>query len=72
MSNGWDPDHDNRPVGPDFGPNYLQRLYQQTIWEVATSRKSNCANDVQLIGPRAFVGFVTSQQTRRMFSSGIQ
>ena len=28
MSNGWDPDQDQRSVGPDLDPNCLQRLSQ--------------------------------------------
>ena len=26
MSNGFDPDQDRRSIGPDLGPNCLQRL----------------------------------------------
>ena len=26
VSNGWDPDQDQHSVGPDLGPNCLQRL----------------------------------------------
>ena len=25
---GWDPDQDRQIVGPDLGPNYLQRLWE--------------------------------------------
>ena len=37
VSNGLDPDQDRQNVGPDLGPNYLQR-YQQTT-KVAISKE---------------------------------
>ena len=39
MSIGLDPDQDQQKVGPDFGPNCLQRYQQMT--KVAAKRKES-------------------------------
>ena len=41
VSNILDPDQDRFFIGPDLGPNCLQRIYQQTIKVAASKEREN-------------------------------
>ena len=50
VSNSWDPDQGRRPVGPDLGPNCLQRFSADD-----KSRRLQAKNYSQLDKPVSFV-----------------